>query len=159
MDVLVVALGALIALVGLAGLIVPAVPGLPLVFLGIALVSWADGFTRIGLPTLMAVAVLGLLGAAFDYAAGLLGAKRAGASRWGLFGALVGMLAGLPFGLIGLVIGPGLGAMAFEYVKDTDIRKAARAGVGVLVGFVLGTAMKYAVAMTMIGLAVLAYVF
>lgn len=157
MHVLMVALGAVTVIVGMAGLIMPGVPGLPLVFLGIAIVSWADDFMRIGLPTLTAVAVLGLLGAAFDYAAGLLGATRAGASRWGLFGAVVGMLAGLPFGLLGLVVGPGLGAMAFEYVKDADIQKAARAGVGVLVGFVLGTAMKYAVAMTMIGLALLAY--
>jgi uncharacterized protein YqgC (DUF456 family) len=67
------------------------------------------------------------------------------------------MLAGLPLGLPGLVLGPGLGALLLEYAKDADVRRAARAGVGVLIGFVLGTALKYAVAMTMIGLALLAF--
>ncbi len=157
MTGLIVIAGVLVVLLGLAGLVLPALPGLPLVFAGLLLVSWADGFSRIGWPTVTAIGTLALVGAALDYAAGLLGARRAGASRWGLFGAVVGMLAGLPFGLFGLVLGPGLGAMAFEYAKDTDIRRAARAGVGVLIGFVLGTALKYAVATTMVGLAVLAY--
>lgn len=150
-------LGLAIVVAGLAGLVLPAVPGMPLVFVGLALVAWADDFARIGVPTVVALAALALLGSIFDYAAGLLGARRAGASRWGLIGSVAGLLAGLPLGIIGLVFGPVLGAMLFEYAKDTDIRRAARAGIGVLVGFILGTALKYAVAMTMIGLAILAY--
>jgi len=66
-----------------------------------------------------AVATLAILGTAFDYLASLLGARSAGASRWGLLGAAVGLLAGLPLGLVGLVIGPAAGAMLFEYAKDT----------------------------------------
>jgi uncharacterized protein YqgC (DUF456 family) len=142
---------------GLMGLLLPAIPGMPLVFVGIAAVAWADGFARIGVPVLVVIGVLGVMGMVFDYLAGLLGAKRAGASRWGLIGAVVGLLVGLPFGLPGLVLGPGLGAMALEYAKDADVRRSARAGVGVLVGFILGTALKYAVAMTMLGLALFAY--
>jgi uncharacterized protein YqgC (DUF456 family) len=38
---------ALIAL-GIAGVVLPALPGVPLVFLGVVLVAWADGFTKIG---------------------------------------------------------------------------------------------------------------
>jgi uncharacterized protein YqgC (DUF456 family) len=140
-------------------MILPAVPGLPLVFAGIFVVAWAGEFSRIGIPTLLAVGVLAVAGAFFDYLAGVLGAKRAGASRWGLLGAIVGLVVGLFLGLPGLILGPGLGAMLFEYAKDTDLRRSARAGAGVLVGFVLGTALKYAVAMTMIGLAILAYNF
>jgi uncharacterized protein YqgC (DUF456 family) len=150
-------LGIGVTLVGLAGLVLPALPGMPLVLVGLALAAWADGFTRIGVATVIAIAALAVLGTVFDYLAGVLGARRAGASRWGLVGAVVGLLAGLPLGLIGLVVGPVAGAMAFEYAKDTDIRRAARAGAGVLIGFILGTALKYAVAMTMVGLAVLAY--
>jgi uncharacterized protein YqgC (DUF456 family) len=150
-------LGVVIVLVGLAGLILPALPGMPLIFAGIVVVAWADGFARIGVPTLIVSGVLAAIGSVFDYTAGLLGAKRAGASRWGLAGAVIGLIVGVPFGLIGLVLGPGVGAVLFEYARDTNIRRSARAGVGVLIGFVLGTALKYALAMTMIGLALFAY--
>ena len=151
------ALGLILVLVGLAGLLLPALPGMPLVFAGIAIVAWSDGFARIGIATLVAIAVLALVGALFDFLAGVLGARRAGASRWGMAGAVLGLLVGLPFGLPGLMFGPGIGAMLLEYSRDQNIRRSARAGVGVLVGFVLGTALKYALAMTMIGLAVVAY--
>jgi uncharacterized protein YqgC (DUF456 family) len=150
-------LGLVLVVAGLAGLILPALPGMPLIFAGIVVAAWADGFARIGVPTLVATGVLAAVGSVFDYVAGLLGAKRAGASTWGLVGAAIGLVAGLPFGLLGLVLGPGVGAMLLEYARDTDLRRSARAGVGVLIGFVLGTALKYALAMTMLGLALFAY--
>jgi uncharacterized protein YqgC (DUF456 family) len=157
MNVLIVVLGVVLAAAGLVGLLLPGIPGMPLVLAGIVVAAWADDFARIGFPTLAAVTVLAVIGMILDYMAGVLGARRWGASRWGFVGALVGLVAGLPLGLAGLVIGPAAGAVVFEYARDRDIHRAARAGVGVLVGFVLGTAFKYAVAMTMIGLAVLAY--
>ena len=49
---------ALLALIGLAGTVLPALPGVPLVFAGMLLASWADGFERVGFATL---AVLGVL--------------------------------------------------------------------------------------------------
>ena len=86
-------------------------------------------------------------------------ARRFGASRWGIIGSIAGLLVGLPFGLPGIVFGPALGALALEFARDRELRKAARAGTGVLVGFVLGTIGKYAIASVMIGLLALAYLF
>src|SRR3546814_2357649 len=40
-------LAALMVIVGLAGTILPALPGLPLVFGGMLLAAWADGFERV----------------------------------------------------------------------------------------------------------------
>jgi uncharacterized protein YqgC (DUF456 family) len=151
--------GVLLVAAGLLGLVLPALPGMPLIAAGISLVAWSDGFARIGPATLFAVVLLGLIGWALDYVASVLGARKAGASRWGVIGAVVGLVAGLPFGLPGLVLGPGLGAALFEYLKDPDFRRAARAGTGVFLGFVVGTIVKYACAFTMIGLAVFAYLF
>ena len=42
------ALAALLVLVGLIGVVLPALPGLPLVFAGMLLAAWADGFEEIG---------------------------------------------------------------------------------------------------------------
>ena len=46
------AIAALLALVGLVGIVLPALPGVPLIFAGMLLAAWADGFTRIGVATL-----------------------------------------------------------------------------------------------------------
>ena len=152
-------LGAALIVAGFVGLLLPAVPGAPLVFGGILLIAWADGFARIGPLTLVAVALLGVLSWAVDYAAGVVGARRAGASRWGLIGAFLGLVVGVFFGLPGLLVGPAVGAMLFEYAKNPDFRSAARAGTGVFIGFLLGTALKCALAVAMVGLAAAAYFF
>jgi hypothetical protein len=152
-------LGAALIVAGFVGLLLPAVPGAPLVFGGILLIAWADGFARIGPLTLVAVALLGVLSWAVDYAAGVVGARRAGASRWGLIGAFLGLVVGVFFGLPGLLVGPAVGAMLFEYAKNPDFRRATRAGTGVFIGFLLGTALKCALAVAMVGLAAAAYFF
>jgi uncharacterized protein len=66
------------------------------------------------------------------------------------------VLVGLLFGLPGIVLGPALGALAFEYWKNPDLGRAARSGVGALVGFALGSAVKVALAFALVGLVVAA---
>jgi uncharacterized protein len=157
--VLLFVFGALLIAIGLAGLLLPAVPGTPLIVVGSVLIAWADGFARVGWMALTAIVLLGIAGVVLDQAAALLGARTAGASKWGVAGAIVGLLVGLPFGLPGIVLGPALGATVFEYYKDPDMRRAATAGAGVFVGFLVGTALKYAFAAAMIGILIAAYVF
>lgn len=153
------ALGVLLVAAGLAGLILPALPGMPLVFIGAVAIAAADGFTRVGYVSLAVLAVLAVAGMVLDHLAGVLGARQFGASRWGIIGSIAGLVVGLPFGLPGIVFGPALGALALEFARDRELRRAARAGTGVLVGFVLGTIGKYAIASMMIGLLALAYLF
>ncbi|HVQ34600.1 MAG TPA: DUF456 family protein, partial [Candidatus Bathyarchaeia archaeon] len=64
--------GILLVAVGLAGIVLPAIPGVPLVYLGVVAVAWADGFEKIGGWTLGVCGVLALLGVAVDYLAGAL---------------------------------------------------------------------------------------
>jgi hypothetical protein len=71
----------LLILLGLAGTVLPALPGPLLVLGGIVLGAWIDDFTRVGVGTLVAIGVLALLAWALDHVAGLLGARKAGASR------------------------------------------------------------------------------
>ena len=65
----------------------------------------------------------------------------------------------MPLGLPGIVLGPAIGATVLEYYKDPDMRRAATAGAGVFVGFLVGTALKYAFAIAMIGVLIVSYVF
>lgn len=155
-EFLMVLLGAVLIVAGLAGVVLPAVPGTPLIAIGATLVAWAGDFTRVGWFPVLLIWVLGLTSVVVDHAASLLGARRGGASWWGMAGAVIGLLAGLPFGLPGIVLGPAIGATALEYAKDPDMRRASKAGAGVFVGFVIGTAIKYALAAAMIGVLIVA---
>ncbi len=159
MNTLLLLAGLAIVGLGVSGLVAPILPGVAFIYLGIVLVAWADGFTRIG--ALMLVVMLGITAVAMvaDYLAALFGARKAGASGWGVFGAGIGALAGLFLGLPGVILGPAIGALAFEYVRNPDAKKAVRAGLGGLAGFILGVVAKAFFGFLLIGLAILAYVF
>lgn len=159
MSILLTLLGVAVVVVGVVSLVAPILPGVAFIYLGILIVAWADDFTRIG--PLMLMALLGLMFIALvaDNVAGLFGARKAGASAWGVFGAGVGALAGLFLGLPGVILGPAVGALAFEYMRNPDAKRAMRAGAGGLLGFVLGVVAKAVFGFLMIGLALLAYVF
>jgi uncharacterized protein YqgC (DUF456 family) len=150
-------LGMALVAVGFLGLVMPGLPGTPLVFAGIVAVAWADGFSRIGMLPLVTLAVLAVVSAAVDYAAGVLGARKAGASAWGVGGGVAGLAVGLFFGPIGIVAGPFLGAVALEYWRNPDARAALRAGAGVVIGFLAGAVLKIVIACAMVGIAALAY--
>ncbi|RRN57254.1 DUF456 family protein [Pseudoxanthomonas sp. SGNA-20] len=152
-------LAGLLMLVGLAGVVLPALPGLPLVFAGMALAAWADGFIRISGWTLAALGLLTLLSIAIDIMAGAFGARRFGAGRMAVAGATLGTIVGLLFGLPGLLLGPFIGAMLGELWHTRHPPQAARVGAATWVGLLLGAALKLALAFAMLGLFVLAWFF
>src|SRR4029450_9234601 len=114
---------------------------------------------RTGPAMLGVLLVLTLVAMVADNVAGMFGAKRAGASGWGVFGAGVGALVGLPFGLPGVILGPVIGALAFEYMKNPHPAPAGKAGLGGLFGFVLAVVAQAVFGLTLVGLAIAAYVF
>jgi uncharacterized protein len=152
------ALGAVALAVGIAGVVLPAIPGSILLVAGAVLVAWAGHFERVSGWTVAACAVIGLLIWAVDLAAGILGARAFGASKWAVIGAGVGVLAGLFLGLPGVILGPAVGAIVFEYLKNPDFGRAAKAGLGAFLGFVLGSAVKIALAFALVGIVVVALV-
>jgi uncharacterized protein YqgC (DUF456 family) len=154
-EILLYVLGAAALLVGLAGVVLPAIPGAVLLAAGAVLVGWADGFTRVSGVTVAACVLLAALIWAVDLAAGILGARAFGASRWAVIGSGVGLLVGLFLGLPGIVLGPAVGALVLEYARDPDFEKALRAGVGAFLGFVLGSVVKVGLAFVLIGVLVL----
>ena len=149
--------GVLALLVGFVGLFLPAIPGSILLFGGVLAIAAADGFDKISVGTVIACGVLSAAAFAVDYLAGLLGARKFGASKWGVVGALVGLVAGLPMGLLGIVIGPAAGAVIAEYLVDRDFKRATKAGGGAFVGFLVGMLAKVALAFTILGIAGFAY--
>ena len=148
----------LLVIVGAVGTVLPALPGVPLIFAGVLLAAWAEDFQRIGGWTLGVLAVLALIGLVVDYVAASMSAQRAGASRQGIIGAAIGTVAGIFTGLVGLVFMPLVGAAIGEFIAHRDALRAGKVGVATWLGLLVGTAIKIAVAFTMIGVFVAAIV-
>lgn len=136
---------------GIAGAVLPALPGTALVLAGIVLGAWIDGFTRVGVGVIAIVAVLAAMSWLLDYAAGLLGARRAGASRQALIGAAVGTLAGLFAGFIGVLFLPLVGAAVGEYLARKDEMRALKVGLATWLGLMAGLVAKVVIAFMMTG--------
>ena len=152
MTVLLWVIGGLLVAVGVVGILMPALPGTVLIFLGLLVVAWADGFTRVGVWTLIAVGLLGALSYSVDFVAAAMGAKRVGASPRAVFGAGVGTLLGFWFGLPGIVFGPLAGAVLGELSAHRDFGRAANVGLAAWIGFLVGTAVKVALAFSMVAI-------
>jgi uncharacterized protein len=137
--------------VGLIGTIVPVLPGTTII-LAAAIVHRLvlGGEKSIGWKTILALVLLTLLSYAFDFFGSYFGAKYFGATKWGAFGAVIGMFVGLFFGIVGLFIGPVVGAVAGELIAGKRMIDAGRAGWGSLLGNLGATIGKLIIALAMI---------
>ena len=137
----------IVMVVGIIGSVVPGVPGSGLILTSIIIWGILGGsFASIKTPLIVTVLVL-LLSVGVEFLASYLGAKKAGASKWGQIGAIVGLIVGffgllptLPFGgpLLGILLGPLLGAIIGEFIYRRQLWLAVKAGIGIIVGSLIG---------------------
>jgi len=142
--------GVLIA-AGLVAAVLPVIPGPILIFAGILLAAWIDGFDYLGVWSLGILALLAVIAHALDIIAGVGGARAVGASRNALLGVGLGTVIGIFFGLPGILLGPFLGAVVGEMLNVKDFYHATRAGVGAWFGVIIGMAAKLAISFIMVG--------
>lgn len=142
----------LLLLVGLVGTVVPLLPGTTLMLLGVLLQKWLLPAT---LPWAAVgwVAVFWLASILADLACTLVGTRVFGGGRWGMAGASGGALAGMFFSLPALILGTVLGAVVAERwgAQRTD-EEAIKAGVGAAVGFLVATVARFACAVVMLAI-------
>jgi uncharacterized protein len=143
--------------VGVIGTVLPVLPGAAIMFGGMLLAAWIDNFQRIGRITLTILGVLTVLVFVIDIVAGFFGAKRVGASRLALAGAVIGTIVGMFFGIAGILIAPFLGAVVGELIDSAQIERAARVGFGTWLGMVVGAVAKLGVVLAMLGVFVTSY--
>ena len=138
--------------VGLAGSILPGIPSTPLVLLaaiGHRLYFGATGAGNWVLAILAAITAFSLL---VDYLASMYGAKKLGATWRGILGAVVGGLIGIFFNLPGILLGPFIGAVAFEMAGGRKFKESGRAGLGATLGLLGGAVAKLGCCVAMMGL-------
>ncbi|MFN0138289.1 MAG: DUF456 domain-containing protein [Phycisphaerae bacterium] len=158
------------------GLLVLGLPGTWLIAfttVGVAWWRWDSALPWdqqfIAAPALIALVALAVVGEIWEFAAGIAGARKAGASGWGSLGALVGAIIGgiagtfmIPIPVIGSLAGAcggaAAGAWLLEFASGRTHDEAVRSGVGAGIGRVKGTLAKLAVGAAMWVLALVAVV-
>jgi hypothetical protein len=139
--------------VGLIGTIAPVLPGTTIILAAAIIHRIMLGPDKsIGWRTIIVLVLLTLASYALDVLAGYFGAKYFGATKWGAFGAILGALVGLFFGIIGLFAGPVIGAVAGEFIGGKRMIDAGRAGWGSLLGNVGAMVAKLIIALAMISI-------
>ncbi|TDM00048.1 MAG: DUF456 domain-containing protein [Flavobacteriaceae bacterium] len=143
-----------IMVIGLFGIILPFVPGVSLVWLGFLLFkftqictySWTTVFVALGF-TLFAFAM--------EYVVPILGTKKMGGTRYGVIGAMIGLVMGASIGFgVGVLFMPFIGAFIGELLYDgQDFKRAFKASLGTIIGFMLTTGINILVASWMLILA------
>ena len=157
MDIFLLILGFVLVVLGIIGSFLPVLPGPLTGWFGLLALHYTSviptNWTFLGIT--LAVAIFIWL---IDYVIPAVGTKKFGGTKYGVYGSMIGLLIGiLTMGPLGIVIGPFLGALIGELLKDSkDTNKAIKAAVGSFIGFLLSTGIKFAASMSSLNSADLA---
>lgn len=153
MDITLAILGMILVLIGFFGSFLPVLPGPPISWAGFLLLKWTgyveenlEGYELVLWVLLFFVVVVTIL----DYVVPIMGTKKFGGSKRGVWGATIGVVVGLVIlapipaigPLLGIIIGPFVGAYIGERSSGKKDKEALRAAWGSFVGFMLGVGMK-----------------
>lgn len=144
--VVLIVVGFVFLILGIIGCVLPVIPGPPLAYLSLILMSIARRWQAYSPAVLIVLGVLAAAVTVLDMVLPVLASRRKGASKAGVWGSVIGMIAGmLFFPPFGMIIGTFAGAVVGELLFSPRRRSALKAGWGVFVGTLLGIGLKLAV--------------
>lgn len=136
---------------GLIGIVIPGLPAAPLILLGSIVYGFGFGFERIGLTIYIILTILASISLIIDYLGSVFGAKKFGASIFGIIGAILGLIVGFLIGNIwGLIMGPFVGAFLGELIRKKRPKESLKAGLGATLGFMGGFFLRFPICLAMI---------
>lgn len=137
--VTILSIGCIIA--GFVGSFLPVVPGPPISYLGLLLLQLTTpapfGWQFMIIWALVVGALMIL-----DNVIPAWGTKKFGGSAYGIWGSIIGLVVGVFFSPVGIVVGPLAGAFIGELVAGQSSDKAFRAALGSFAGLLGATLLK-----------------
>lgn len=134
-------IGSIFIIVGFIGCFLPILPGPPLSYVGLLLLQLLDN-QPFDTKFMMLWAGITAIVTVLDYVIPIYGTKKFGGSKRGVWGATIGLILGLFFPPIGIIVGPLLGAFVGELSAGKNSADAIRSAFGSFVGFLAGTVIK-----------------
>jgi uncharacterized protein len=149
MSILLLIIGIVCLLVGLAGAVLP-LPGPPLSFIGMLVLQYSQ-YIHFQKSTLFTFGIITIAVTFFDYYASILGTKKLGGSKYGMWGSTIGLCFGIfVIPAIGLFIGAFAGAFIGETLGGANKKVALNAAIGSFLGLVSGIFVKVVLCIAMI---------
>lgn len=141
METVLIILFVFILIIGFLGAFLPVLPGPPISYVGLLMIHF---FTEYNFESnfLIYLGVAMVIILALDYFAPIVGAKKFGAGKKGVWGSIIGSVVGLFFAPIGIILGPLFGAIIGESLDGKSAPVAIKAGFGSFLGFLFGTLLK-----------------
>ncbi len=141
--IVLIILGVVCLIIGIIGCVVPGLAGPPFSFLALILLSIAKRWEPFSPTFLIAMAAVTIIVTALDYIVPAAGAKKYGASKFGFWGAVIGMIVGIIYlPPLGMIIGAFIGAFVGELLIGKQSSAALKAGWGVFIGVMFGILLK-----------------
>ena len=152
MDLIWIIIGVVLVLLGILGAIIPGLPGPIISFFALLCLQMKKN-APFEEDFLIVMGLISLAVTVLDYVVPIMGTKKFGGSKLGVRGSIIGLIAAIfvlpilgivigPFGLIGILAGPFVGAYVGELIANKDSQTAFRSAIGSFIGFVAGTLMK-----------------
>jgi len=140
-------------IVAFVGLIYPIIPSVLFLLAGFLLYGVFFSFEPFGWLFWIIQGVFVVLLFTADYVANLVGIKKYGGTKAGIWGSTIGILAG-PFviPIFGIIIGPFIGAIAAELlVHKRSLGESVKVGFGSVIGFISSVITKTIIQLVMVG--------
>ncbi len=148
METFIAVCAILLGIVGIIGSVAPALPGPPVSWVGMLLLYiWGGGTNGAGEPmsTTFLLVWLGIviLVSVVDYVVPAWFTKVTGGSKWGGWGAIIGLFLGLIYPPVGMIVGSLLGAFVAELLfSGRSAADSVKSAFGAFLGFLFGTGLK-----------------
>ena len=148
METFIAILAIILGIVGIVGSIAPALPGPPVSWVGmLVLYIWGGGANGAGDPmtTKFLLIWLGIVivVSILDYIVPAYFTKFTGGSKYGSWGAVIGLFVGLIYPPVGIIFGSLLGAFLAELLfANKPAITSLKSAFGAFLGFLFGTGLK-----------------
>jgi hypothetical protein len=145
MEALIIIAVVVLISLGLLGCVLPGLPGPPLNYAALWLMQWQyQSFSK---TFMLVMGILTAIVLILDFAIPPFSAKIFGATKQGVRGSLIGMLAGIFFSPVGMMGGILIGAILGDMLGGRNFKQALASGAGTFLGTLIGMAVKMVVAL------------
>ena len=140
MEYFFIIIAVLLAIVGLIGCILPALPGLPFNYIALLIIQYYH--KPFSSTFLIVTAVIVAVVMVLDYFLPAWTAKKFGATKQGIWGSIIGMIAGIIFTPIGMLLGMFAGAVIGDMMAGKETKDAFKSGIATFFGTLFSIGLK-----------------